>query len=200
MPEQLSFPGFGTAPLPRRPRKPAHRLFFAIFPDADAAARIARLAWKLRGELRLQGKPLPLRRFHVSLLGFGTHTCQPRETVARAREAAAAVAGAPFDVEFDRIASFPRRLGEPLLVLLGSGGVAALTSFEETLEAAITGAGFYPATRLRFTPHVTLLYAERRVGEQAVEPIGWPVREFVLIDSLQGLGRHVPLGRWSLSG
>jgi 2'-5' RNA ligase len=35
---------------------------------------------------------------------------------------------------------------------------------------------------------------------RAVEPIRWTVREFVLVHSLLGQTRHVPLARWSLGG
>jgi 2'-5' RNA ligase len=50
----------------------------------------------------------------------------------------------------------------------------------------------------KFTPHVTLLYDDRMVPEQAVEPISWRVREFVLTHSLLGKTQHVELGRWPL--
>ena len=50
------------------------------------------------------------------------------------------------------------------------------------------------ATR-EFTPHVTLLYAERRVEEYPIEPIRWMVNEFVLVHSKNG---HAHLARWPL--
>ena len=50
------------------------------------------------------------------------------------------------------------------------------------------------------TPHVTLLYDDVLVEERAVEPIRWTVREFVLVHSLLGQTRHVPLARWPLGG
>jgi 2'-5' RNA ligase len=46
-----------------------------------------------------------------------------------------------------------------------------------------------------FTPHVTLLYDARDVDEYPIEPIGWTVKEFVLIRSLNG---HEHLVRWPL--
>jgi 2'-5' RNA ligase len=49
-----------------------------------------------------------------------------------------------------------------------------------------------------FTPHVTLLWADRRVADYPVAPIGWSVREFVLTASLQGLSRHIDVARWQL--
>ena len=50
----------------------------------------------------------------------------------------------------------------------------------------------------QYTPHLTLLFDERRVVERGVEPIGWTVRELVLVRSLHGQARHVALGRWPL--
>jgi len=46
-----------------------------------------------------------------------------------------------------------------------------------------------------FTPHVTLLYDARDVEEYPIEPIGWTVKEFVLIRSSNG---HEHLVRWPL--
>jgi 2'-5' RNA ligase len=62
------------------------------------------------------------------------------------------------------------------------------------LGAALTRRGLGHWTRGAFTPHITLLYGERAVGEYPVAPaIGWRVNELVLIHSLHG---HKHLGRW----
>jgi len=53
-------------------------------------------------------------------------------------------------------------------------------------------------TRPQFTPHVTLLYDERGIAEQPIEPINWIVNEFVLVHSLLGRGRYIPLEKWLL--
>jgi RNA 2',3'-cyclic 3'-phosphodiesterase len=45
---------------------------------------------------------------------------------------------------------------------------------------------------------VTLLYGDEMVVAHPVEVIGWTVRDFVLVHSLLGRGRHIPLARWSL--
>jgi 2'-5' RNA ligase len=49
-----------------------------------------------------------------------------------------------------------------------------------------------------FVPHVTLLYDARNVTVQPVDPLGWTVREFVLVHSLLGQTRYRVLGRWTL--
>jgi len=50
------------------------------------------------------------------------------------------------------------------------------------------------------TPHLTLLYDARRVAEQPITRIGWTMREFVLVHSLLGQKRYIPLGKWPLCG
>ncbi len=49
-----------------------------------------------------------------------------------------------------------------------------------------------------FTPHITLLWADRRIEEYPIAPIGWTVREFVLTISLEGQSRHIHVARWPL--
>jgi 2'-5' RNA ligase len=38
------------------------------------------------------------------------------------------------------------------------------------------------------------------VAEEPVERVSWKVSEFVLVHSLQGQTRYIPLARWSLGG
>jgi RNA 2',3'-cyclic 3'-phosphodiesterase len=192
MPEQLPLPGLEAAP------QPTDRLFFAIVPDAATAARIARLAQRLRGLHGLRGRPLAADRLHVTLHFLGDHAGLPLQLVADASAAAASVAVPAFDVAFDRAASFLRPRNAPL-VLRGGDGLVALTALQRALGAALQAAGLLHAAAVRFTPHVTLLYDDRQVIDEPVDTIAWTVREFVLIDSLIGQGRHVPLARWSLT-
>ena len=193
MAKQLSLTGFDPPP------KPTDRLFFALFPEADAAARIRLLADRLRGAHCLRGRPLETERFHVTLHHVGDHVGLPDQLVEQAREAAAMVAMSSFEVGFNRVASFRRSQSLPF-VLRGDerGDLAALMSFQQTLGKAMTQAGLGRMVDQRYTPHVTLLYDDRTVTDQLVEPIRWTVREFVLVHSLLGQHRHVPLGRWPL--
>lgn len=147
----------------------------------------------------MRGKPLAIQRFHVTLVFLGDHVGLPQAIVARACEAAAGVTMPPFDVGFDRVASFSRRRNLPL-VLLGGDGVAALTTLHLALVAALQTAGLGDERESGYTPHLTLLRDDRRVAEQPVEPIGWTAREFVLVHSQIGRGRHVTLARWPLRG
>lgn len=192
MPEQSSLPGFEAAP------RPTDRLFFAIYPDAATAARITQLAQQLRAEHGLQGKPLKPERFHVTLHHLGDYAGLPHDLVAAACGAAAGVAAASFDITFDRVASFTSAPRNRPFVLRGDKGLAALAAFQQSLGEALKKTVLGRWAKPGFTPHVTLLYDDRSVPEQAVTPVSWTARELVLVHSLIGQTLHVPLARWPL--
>jgi 2'-5' RNA ligase len=195
---QASLPGFEPEP----PRKPTDRLFFSIFPDPPTAGRIADLAERLRADLQLKAKPLAAERFHVTMNHLDDFAGVPERVVAAATEAgAAAVAGiAPFEVIFDRAASFHGRVQNKPLVLRGSASLAPLTAFQKSLGVAMTKSGLGKYVERSFTPHVTLLYDATLAPETPVEPIRWSVRELVLVHSLLGLSKHIRLASWPLTG
>lgn len=190
--QQASLPGFDAAP------QLTDRLFFAIFPDAGAAAQIARLAQQLREEHGLRGKPLKTERFHVTLHHLGDYAGLPQDLVEVACAAAASLAAAPFDVTFDRAASFSTAPRNRPFVLRGGDGVASLIAFQQTLGDALKKTVLRRWAKPAYTPHVTLLYDDRSVPEQAVPAVSWTASEFVLIHSLIGQTLHVPLARWPL--
>src|SRR5689334_6773355 len=82
------------------------RLFFAIFPDVETAAGIACHADALRASHQLCGRPLAPVRFHITLHHLADHAGVRRDIVAMARQAAEAMTAPPFEVLFDRAASF----------------------------------------------------------------------------------------------
>jgi 2'-5' RNA ligase len=92
------------------------RLYFAAVPDFDSAARMYRLAGVLRRAHRFRGKLIPLECLHVSLLFLGRWS----EPVARhACEAVAGVKINPFEVSFDRTASFGEQAWQPSVGAFG---------------------------------------------------------------------------------
>jgi 2'-5' RNA ligase len=192
MPRQSVLPGFDAAP------QLTDRLFFAIFPNAGAAAQIASLAQQLRGEHGLKGKPLKTERFHVTLHHLGDYAGLPQGLVDVACTVAASIAAAPFDVTFDRAASFSTAPRNRPFVLRGGDGVASLIAFQQTLGDALKKTVLGRWAKPAYTPHVTLLYDDRSVPEQTVPAVSWTASEFVLIHSLIGQTLHVPLGRWPL--
>jgi 2'-5' RNA ligase len=173
------------------------RLFFAIFPDPATAAGIARQADDLRAARQLSGRALAPERFHITLHHLGDHAGVRHDIVAMAGEAAETITTPPFEVVFDRAASFHNGGNNPF-VLQGGEGLDALRAFQRDLGLAMARAGLGKLVDKSFTPHVTMLYDRRLVAEEVVEPVRWTVGGFTLIHSLLGRTEHIPLGRWTL--
>ena len=66
------------------------------------------------------------------------------------------------------------------------------------LSNQLMAAGLGRYLKREFIPHVTLLYDKRELTPQAIDPIQWTVRDFSLVRSLLGQGRHQVLGTWPL--
>jgi 2'-5' RNA ligase len=182
-------------------RPTEHGLFFAIFPEAHAALRTEQVARDFHNRYELVGKPLKTNRFHVSVQGL----CRspdglPDAIVAAAREAAATVTMPAFRVAFNHAMSFTRQKSNRPLVLCGDEGIIGIEMLQQALSAALGRTGRVRQLRRNLTPHMILLYDDRSISEQPVEPIIWTVREFVLVHSLINETVHIPLARWPLRG
>ena len=151
--------------------------------------RIGAITQQLRDKYALTGKPLA-ERLHVSLHGIGEFPSFPNEIAARAIEAAASVAMAPFEVAFDRAMSFSGKAGQLPLVLLG-GGTAGVAALQQALGGALAR-----RDSPRGNPRRTSRCSMTRVVSTSSRstPIGWTVREFVLVHSLLGRA-HVQIAR-----
>lgn len=203
MPEHQLFLPFEAPQIKRAgPRRPVarNRLFFAILSPHNAAREITERLCRLRFEYGLKGRPIAPARLHISLHGVGDYFQLPGAVIASAREAGAAVAMPPFEVAFDRVLSFHKNKIERPLVLRPSGDLPALVSLHRLLGEALTRTGLGRRSTPRFTPHMTLLYDDRVVKEQVIEPIHMPVADFALVHSLVGQSRYVELARWPLRG
>jgi RNA 2',3'-cyclic 3'-phosphodiesterase len=191
MAEQLCLPGFEN-------NSRLDNLFFACLPPADRAARIAHIARHLDQEHGLRGSLISPRRLHISLHGLGLYVGLPRALVVAAREAAATVSMARFEVVFDCVMSFKGR--DRPFVLCAGDGATALTAFHRALGDAMTKAGLGRRVTTHFTPHITLLYGDRLVKQQSIEQVRWTVQDFVLVHSLVGRRQHIHLDHWPLRG
>ena len=186
--KQLTF-GFDEPPVETDP------LFLAVVPDEDTAQRLEERAEQLRKTHGLTGASRP---FHITL-------CEivPRASFPRMLEALAGVGtslGAqPFSVALNRVVKFGKGKGEGAVVLTGDDGVAGLIAFRHALCFGLQKAGLGKWSTKGYTPHLTVLYDTRELDER-IEPVEWTVREFVLLRSLVGQAKHVPLGRWTLGG
>lgn len=173
-------------------QRPTDRLFFAILPDPETAARIAKVARHLRISHGLVGKALETGDFHVALCHVGNAGGPPpARLVDELRARAADLAMPSFRVGFDRAESF--RNGA--LVLRGDDSLIGLEVLQQRLSDALDGR---PRLARPFTPHVTLLRDKHQVPEQEIEPIEWTVREIVLVHSLLGRTTHRQVARLPL--
>ena len=181
-------------------RPPSDRLFFAVHPDPQTARRIVALAEALRAKHGLRGKPIAAERLHVTLHHLGDHCGLPESLIARIGGAATQLTMPPFEVGFDRVASFVRGARSRPCVLRAEAEDAnpALLALQAGLAAHLRDAGLGRYVERHFTPHVTLLYADVEVAE-TVAQIGWTVRGFALVHSLLGRGQHRILQSWPLT-
>jgi 2'-5' RNA ligase len=191
MAQQSSLPGFAPAAA-------TDRLFLAIFPDRETAARLTTLAVTQCALHDLRGRPLASERFHVTLFHLGDSAGLRQDVVDAASKAASRVRAASFELGFDQVASFTGRRDKLPFVLKAGSGNAALRAFHAELATQLREAGLAHFAGGSFEPHVTLAYDARLVAPVTVAPVRWRAREFVLIHSLLGKTRHLPLARWAL--
>jgi RNA 2',3'-cyclic 3'-phosphodiesterase len=189
---------FGAIP----PAKLTDRLFFALFPSEEAIPQIVKTSQQLRDEHGLTGKSLSNDRLHVTLHHVGDYAGGLPNGLVEATQAVASTIAMPaFDVTFDRAMSFSGRPRNRPFVMRGNersdGGLAALMAFQKTMYLAMCRVGLQgPRANAKFAPHVTLMYDDQGIPEQAVESVHWTAHDFVLVHSLLGQTRHIHLGRW----
>ena len=177
-----------------------HSLFFAAISDATDAMRLHAHGRQIDRQFGVGGRALEAERLHVSLHAVGGYgDVRPDADIARWCRAAAAVRGTSFDVVFDQVASFGGD-GNPLVFKSSSeADRAGFLALHLALGMMLADVGEHIKPR-SFTPHMTLSYRGKRIGETAIAPVRWRPSELVLIDSHVGAHRHEILARWSLQG
>jgi len=174
-----------------------HRLFFALFPDDAACARIAAFADELRPTLSSRCRWLEASRYHLTLHFLGDNDELRPDLVAAAGKAAARVATPAFEVTLDTFASF--KGSRPPGVLRTSPDEMPVLDLWKNLRSELAREGFGARLDPEFTPHVTLFYGDSELPARAIAPIRWRAQEFRLIHSIIGQSRYSELGRWSLA-
>ena len=175
-----------------------HKLFFALRPEGEAAARVADLTEGLRRRHGLAGWPTPAGRLHISLNGLGRHHRCPDGLVTAVRAALHGLAWPSFVVALDRCGSWGRGEGKRPVVLWADDGLIGARLLFEAIHHRLGAAHVVRGPVRDFNPHMTLLRDETNVAERRVEPVAWRVRELVLLDSVHGAARHEVLARWPL--
>jgi len=174
------------------------RVFFALWPDEAIRQRLDAAAARLH---RLRGgRQTRAESIHLTLVFLGD---VPRTQLPALLDCAAAVQAPPFEIVFDLDECWRHnRIG-----FLTAGQIPAeLTALVDGLEQALaqSGAAF---DRRPYKPHITLLrHADCRkeiaqgTSHPRVEPVVWPAREFVLVESRLGQAgsTYVPIRRFPL--
>jgi len=172
---------------------PVH-LFFALRPPDAEGAIIDNLRTKLQRVHRLRGATIARECLHATVAAAQDQRRTPQEIIARARSAGQRVRYQPFNVRFEWAQSFDVHRDRYPFVLRGD--LKVLTDFRRRLCAEMAQSGL--AVPSSYTPHVTLLWADRRVEAYPIAPIDWLVTNFVLVSSVFGQSRHDILDHWQL--
>jgi len=174
---------------------PIH-LFFAVLPPETTCPTIGTLGSNLQRAHGLHGTRIAMERLHMTVAPIYPMRGSLADTVARARSVAAGIQYGRFPICFEWSESFPLRRNRHPLVLRGDQGLQPMTGLRQEIRAQMMRAGF--TVERSFTPHLTLLWADRCVEAYPIAPITWTVRDFVLVLSLPGQSRHIHVGHWQL--
>ena len=174
------------------------RLFLAALPPSGITQIIHVLAEEQKRTHGFDGTLIRPEHLHVTLFHLGDWITLPEELVSRAREAAASIDAATFEVTFERLTSFRNRTGIQPFVLTGPS--EPWRPLRSALGRALKKFGLGVAVHDvdDFTPHVTLLRDAKSAKSVRIDPIKWQVQDFVLVQSLLGKTTHIHLGRWPL--
>ena len=180
---------FGPSPFLSHPM----RLFFANKPSFEVRLAIAEMGQGLIAAHGLQGHVMDAGRLHLTLAAAWAEHLSLQEAIWRAQNLAIQMRGAACLACFDVTGSF--RSGDRFPFVLRGEGMTGLADFRAYLSRRMQRAGF--AVTAGFMPHMTLIWADRRVEDNPIAPISWPVEDFELV--LSADGDHIQLGRWALS-
>lgn len=179
------------------------RVFFALWPDAPAAARLHAIAQHWHDYLG--GRVTRLDTLHSTLVFIGDISAQRLPELS---QAATEVQKPGFDLEFDQAGCWRHNR----IAHLGMRQMPhALQALQSDLARRLQELNFSIEKRT-YTPHITLLrkadcavdWSEIESGgakeNPATEPVGWTVRDFVLVKSSMSANgsRYEQIGRWPL--
>jgi len=172
-----------------------HRLFFALWPADALRNSISETAARLERELVPGGRRLDAARHHLTLQFLGDFDPFPQTLVAGACAAAAEVRLPPFALVLDCAGSFR---GSNVWWLGTRASPAGLQALWSSLGDALDCHGVPTRPSAAFSPHVTIQRNVRRhIAATPIEPLPWPVHDFVLMDSQSGQPYRI-IARWQL--
>ena len=176
-----------TTPAPHPPSAPGPRLFLALWPPAEVAARLQEQAdrWIWSAGAR-RTRP---ERLHITLHFIGTVA----DATVPALRQALDVQWTGCELLLDRAEVWPGGIA----VLEASQLPPALQAFHDALGERVRGCSLAIESR-RYRPHVT--YARKAQGSLAPAdglPLRWAAGPaYLLVQSVPGGGGYVPLQRF----
>ena len=189
--------GSWTAALPPDVSRTPDTVYFAFKPGPHTGDELVAAGNHLRARHRLTGRVSPAL-LHMTICPIGQIPGLTEACITSACKIAGRVTAKPFEIVLDRVRTYANRQQKAPLVILGSGRVPAVELFRRCLIADLRRGGFIIPQR-QPDLHVTLFYDRGKVAEEPIDPIRWAICDFTLVRSVYGEGRHVELGRWSLS-
>ncbi|MCG7904584.1 MAG: RNA 2',3'-cyclic phosphodiesterase [Candidatus Thiodiazotropha lotti] len=171
---------------------PDQRLFFALWPGADVREALLQ---QLSVGPAVKGRRHHPDDLHMTLVFLGQLRGRKPACIEQAAES---LAGQSFELILDHTGYWPK----PKIVWLAPQSTPEpLIHLVDGLKQRLTECGFEPEQRL-YKPHVTLFRKAQRISPwQLMQPIQWPVKEFVLASSNNpqpNQSRYKILQRWSL--
>lgn len=186
-------------------REETVRVFFAIWPDVAAQRRLAELAERL--ETVCDGRKVRAENIHLTLVFLGEVSVDRLDALCQAASEVQGAGVRAFNFAIEEI----RYWKHNRIAYAGTVRIPQeLLDLVSTLQSTLSAARFSFDRQASYIPHITLVRRARcpapstelRTGlPELVEPVVWPVREWVLVKSEQANGRSVylPIGRWSLA-
>lgn len=115
-------------------------------------------------------------------------------------EAGEAVQAACFDITLDTAMRFTARDGQfPFVLCADTDTTQSALQLRKAVAAEQARAGLQVTGVSSYLPHVVLIESHAiEAIEDAITPIQWTAREFVLIRSFFGQSRYQVIGRWPL--
>ena len=166
------------------------RLFFALWPDAPAAAKLAQVALELAA--RSGGKAVPQAKIHLTLAFLGD---VDESRLAHAMEAPNGLALPGFEMVLDQAGSFS---GARVAWAGCHEPARGLAQLQQELVRQLSERGFAPDPR-PFAPHATLVRKiARPIARSPMPPIRWRANELALVRTELGKGIYTTLAGWDL--
>ncbi len=175
-----------------------YRVYFAFKPGPDVGEQMVSVGGSFRAKHGLKGR-VSQYVLHMTLCPIGYFPDMPMERAEAACKIASGLVSKPFEIILDRVGTYNTQKKKLPLAAFAADGLPKAELFRRTLMKDLRLAGFVFDKRPP-NLHATLLYDECIVPIEPIEPIHWTVRDFALVHSVSGEGRHILLGQWPLSG